>query len=124
MSKKDRLRFLTTGLVYRNGKLIPSHLVKKVESVMQDKQGVIDKLVDTWKRDMRKEIKDKGLSYLTEFDLEKQLKENMDTIQSNFTLRTMARSINLTEEDVRNAMERTLADMRIEYKIDDKPHSF
>ena len=78
---------------------------------------MIDKLVNTWKRDMKKEVKKQGLSYLTGFNLEVQLKENMAEIERNSTLRTLAKSINLSEDDVRQAMVRCLGEMKKEYGL-------
>lgn len=118
MSKKDRLR-AEAGMVFRNGGLIPSgSLVKRVEKVVSNKSGVIDKLVGNWKKDMRKEIKKQGLVYLTDFNLEVQLKENMATMESNHMLKQMSLSISLTEDDVRQAMVRTLGEMKKEYKVE------
>jgi ribosomal protein S6 len=117
MSKKDRLRAMS-GMVFRSGQLVPSEsLVKRVEKVISNKSGVIDKLVGTWKKDMRKEIKKQGLSYLTDFNIEAQLKENMATIESNHMLKQLALSIALTEDDVKEAMIRTLAEMKSELKV-------
>jgi len=118
MSKKDRLR-ASMGMVFRGGRLVPAGtLVKRVEKVISDKPGVIDKLVGNWKKDMRKEVKKQGVSYLTEFDLEAQLKENMATIESNHMLKQLALSISLTEDDVREAMIRTLGEVKKEYGIE------
>jgi len=115
--KKDRER-AKMGMVFRGGQLVAADkLVKRVEKVLDNKAGVIDKLVNTWKKGMRKEIKKQGLSYLTGFNLEVQLKENMVEIERNFTLRTLAKSINLSESDVRQAMERTLVEMKNEYNV-------
>ena len=117
MSKRKKRERARAGLLFRDGKLIPAGLVKKVEKVMDNKSGVIDKLVATWKKDMRKEIKNQGVSYLSEFDLEAQLGENMEEIEKNFTLRTLAKSIKLTEDDVKQAMEKCLQEMKEEYNI-------
>jgi hypothetical protein len=69
---------------------------------------------------MRKEIKKQGISYLTNFDLEARLKENMATIESNHMVKQLALSISLTEDDVREAMIRTLAEMKKEYGVKDE----
>lgn len=118
MSKKDRLRALG-GMVFRGGRLVPSKsLVNRVEKVISNKSGVINKLVGNWKKDMRKEIKKQGITYLTNFDLDAQLKENMATIESNHILKQLALSIALTEDDVRQAMIRTLGEMKKEYRVE------
>jgi hypothetical protein len=121
MSKrKDRLRAMS-GMVFRSGEIVASaSLVKRVEKVISDKPRVINKLIGNWKGDMRKEIKKQGISYLTNFDLEARLKENMATIESNHMVKQLALSISLTEDDVREAMIRTLAEMKKEYGVKDE----
>lgn len=117
MSKKDRLRFLKAGLVFRSGSLVSPKLVERVESAISDKQDIIGKLIDTWKKDIRREIKKQGISYLVDFDIALRLKENMETIESNHMLKALSKSINLTEDDVREAMETTLSQMKSEYGL-------
>jgi hypothetical protein len=100
--------------------IVTEGLVRRVESFGNNKEGAINKLVGNWKKDMRKQIKKQGIGYLTEFNLEKEFKENLQTIESNHMVKQLVMFLRITNDEIKEAMIKTLAEMKEEYGVTDE----